>query len=124
MKAKKNIVLRKKVYCHLYEVSIWLVVARDALKARIGMMEEFDSYDGPEFQAVCSWYGNNFGVFFPAADVRHRDIGHELHHCSQRILQRCGDRLSDDRPEPHAYLNGWLHAWVYKALKGAKIRIT
>lgn len=123
-----NTVLHRKVTIPIYDCDFHLVVARDVVKAAKEMTKMFpnqvDDTDGFVAAAFRNASTNTFGAFFSTGrSLCHDIIAHELFHITMRVMRHIDDRFHIDNSEPYAYLNGWLHDWVYKQLKKGKVRV-
>jgi hypothetical protein len=123
----KNVILHKKTLVHPYGAEYHLIVARNtALAARELEKDLFPELDVPSdftAMAVYDYAAGRFGVFFGTGSLSHCIIGHELLHTTTRILNWVGDEFHIAHSEPYAYINGFLHSWVYKQLRKAGVRV-
>lgn len=114
-----NILFQRRLYVPIYNVCLWLVVARDAALA-YRKSKRFPNTDEPSGHAVCCWNGKGeFGIFFPAHVVID-DVAHEIKHAADEIMRHIGGQATS---EPGAYLVGYLTEWVHRKLKAGRIKL-
>lgn len=119
----KNVILKTFWKCKEREVTIWLTVARDPVKAYQEMKQPRGNPASDDFHACHAYNGDEFALYFPLKKLRHSDVAHEIFHCTHRVWERCGDKFQVNHSEPYAFLNGFLHDWVYAQLKKHKIKV-
>ncbi len=120
----KNLLLKRRFKVPLYDVAVWVVVAHDAIRAHNALSKRFKlkREEPGSFRAICVGRGNQFGLFFHADKICEDDIGHELTHCVEFIMDYIGNECIKCA-EPRSYLNGYLHKRVYNLLRKHKITI-
>lgn len=123
---KKNILVKARTDVPLYACHLWCVVAHDARKALRDMDTVFTNQpdDYSPFTALAVRQDHKFGLFFHPDDITTAVVGHEIMHATHRIMDWIGCDLANDSSEPFAFLNGWIHGWVYTQLKKARIRVS
>lgn len=110
--------LKKKIYLELYDITFELCLTDDVAGAA---KKEFQV---PE-SALKDLYADgltlanrrNVVVIFKRSNLSYNLVAHEVFHATHCALQLCSAKFNEDDHEPFAYMNGWLHQWVYSVLK-------
>lgn len=123
-----NLILRRRHRVPIYELAVTLYVAHDAvvtfnrLAADYGLTPETKD-EGFKAMSICDGHGR-FALFFNKQDLTENAVTHEVRHCTDDILAHIGhSHCNKCSNEPHAYLSGYLQAWVKRQLKTAGIRL-
>lgn len=124
VEVKKNIRAREHTTVPIYDLDLWLIVAKDAVAARKTFDPLLGVYDGGDFRALACYNDFRFAIFFHAHSVDHAIVSHEIMHVATRMLDFVGQDFHPHNHECYTYLTGWITAWVYRQLKKAKIRVT
>lgn len=123
----KHVRLKTSTSVPIYDCGLWLVVAAEPSVVLRGMATTFPNQPEVEpeaFAALHVWAGSDFGLFFRSDRMRHSIIAHEILHSTHRIMEYIECPLTSSTGEPFAYLNAWIHNWVYSQFKKAGIRVS
>jgi hypothetical protein len=126
MKRKTNTLLKTCIDVPPYHASYWLIVAKDAYRARAEMSHIFGDWEIKDMSFTachCYTFGGTSGLFFHERWLTHEHIAHEIFHAAHRILQWAGAQFDVANQEPHSHMMGWLAGKTYAALKKAGLRI-
>lgn len=122
---KKNLLLKSTTIVPLIDVELRLFVARDpniVFESNAARLFDLDPNSQP-FHARATRGRGRYGLYFTAAKLDHDDIGHEVRHIVEFIIDYFGhDATPCDEFGP--LLSGFIAKWVYRQLKKAKIRVT
>lgn len=120
----KNIILKSQFTVPIYNRTVLVIVAVDAIKAFNRYAKRFEEKrEKPNgFAAMCvSNSAGEVGVFFHTDLICESDIGHELKHVEDFILTNIGE--TSKAGECRAYLNGYLHHRVKNILRKRKVKL-
>jgi len=107
----------RKFHVPIWDVYLHVVVDRDPLAARVKLNRIFGDWAPDDrFEALASWNGHHFGVFF-APKPPMAIVAHEVFHVTHRILERADANFDKDHHEPASYLHGWLMDLVWRATR-------
>lgn len=106
----------------VFRVPIWNVflhvyVDKDPAAARVKANALFGEWSPDDkFQALASWNGPEFGIFFhPRPPME--TVAHEVFHVTHRIMEYCSANFDSEHHEQGAYLMGWLMDVVWRATR-------
>lgn len=122
--------LHRQTDIPLYDVAtLHLIVCGDIvshMNSRPDLFGEPDkNEEGTSYLGMCAYRGANLYLLFDRrGPITHDTLGHEIFHMTHRILEIVGTNFSTENHEPFAYLAGWMHAWVYRELKKARVKIS
>ena len=125
----KNLRLKAMHQVPIYDCTVRLFVSYDAVKT---YRRTFRAYGFPpesdDFGAfTVSDGGDVFGLYFHVYDLTAKLLGHEINHLTRMLMDyiRAGATCRHcENDELDSHLCGYLHAWVTKKLKAARIRVT
>ena len=102
----------------IYSARLMIVVSDNAFASRVKRSEVFGPLNSaPDFSALCTYEGANFGLFFNRPELCHEAIAHEVFHVTHRILERNGVEFCEKNHEPFSHLCGWITNLVYCELE-------
>lgn len=116
----KNVLLKRHIKVPIFEVEVWLYVARDAVLAH-KRCRTFDQKNYGEWRALCTWEPGSgiFGLFFQS-DLTTNEVAHEIKHLVDGVMKHVDASRCD---EPKAYLTGYLTERIHQKFKAAGIKV-
>jgi hypothetical protein len=109
---------RVKLRVPIYGVDVLLVVSDDIAQERKTMEHVFGpAPDEHDYDALTSYNGEHFALFFKRKAVSTERIAHEVFHLTHRILEWAGANFDSQHHEQGALLCGYLMATVQEKLR-------
>lgn len=123
----KNLLLKAKHKVPIYDVSLFLYVSNNAKKTYNRVCKTFKlEPDKDGFKAMAVWDGEgHFLLFFNHVQLTENAVAHECRHITDGIMRHIGQTVCKhcSITEYHAYLQGYIQAWVKQQLKRAGLRV-
>ncbi len=120
----KNIILKSRFTIPIYNRTVLVIVAVDAVKAYNLYVKRFEQEkeEPNSFGAMCVCNNaGEIGLFFHGDLICEADIGHELKHAEDFIMSNIGETSKAE--ECRAYLNGYLHERLMKILRKGRVKL-
>lgn len=124
----RNLRLKSVLSVPIYDCTVYLFISYDAEATyrRVCKAYNFPADDKEGFAGMTvSDDEGNFGMFFHLDLLTAQIVGHEVNHLTRMIMKRIGHKTCPqcDNDEVDSYLCGYLHGWVKRKLKAARIRV-
>ena len=109
----------KRFEIPIYKVSLWVGVSAEIDTERMKLKKYFPHIEplGDTTAACLTYHEASFGLFFTREHLCMETIGHEVFHCTHRILDHVCANFDPTHHETAALLQGYLMDLVYRAVK-------
>ncbi len=112
--------MRKTFLIPIFDATVHLIINKDIAGERKKYEYSFGPSPAGDYEALCSYNGHEFALFFKP-NVSIKRIGHEIFHLTHRILEWVEVKFDKDNHETAAYLHGYLMQEILPCLVKAKI---